>query len=156
MTPDASARASDALISPSAAITWTWNYLQALYIFHLDDTFALAALPASASAAMVLLSCSGSRASFLNTMISSWSVQSILHLHSLHQDAPGSCSLVQETLHAAGDALSLTEDLVKILGSQDVSQSCLSQHLGGVMRVLNISNRNCSCTTCVDIRLKST
>ena len=45
---EASARALDDLISPSAVIT-----------------LALAALPASASAAIVLCNCSGSRASFL-------------------------------------------------------------------------------------------
>ena len=48
MISEASARALEDLISPSAVIT-----------------FALAALPASASAAIVLCSCSGSRASFL-------------------------------------------------------------------------------------------
>ena len=48
MISEASARALDDLISPSAVIT-----------------LALAALPASASAAIVLCNCSGSRASFL-------------------------------------------------------------------------------------------
>ena len=49
MMSEASARALEDLISPSAVIT-----------------FALAALAASASAAIVLWSCSGSRASFLS------------------------------------------------------------------------------------------
>ena len=70
ITPDASARALDARISPSAAITFAFKYkFYNIYLVQYPSpTLALAALPASASAAMVLCSCSGSLASLLQRM----------------------------------------------------------------------------------------
>ena len=69
MICEASLRAFDALISPSAAITWTQQQSQILLMKPLkknyDPTFALASLLASASAAMALCNISGSLASFL-------------------------------------------------------------------------------------------
>ena len=47
------------------------------------------------------------------------------HFHSLHLDAPVVRGLVQHGLHGPGYALSVTQDLVQILGSQDVSQRSL-------------------------------
>ena len=47
------------------------------------------------------------------------------HFHSLDLDPPVVRGLVQHGLHGPGYALSVTQDLVQILGSQDVSQRSL-------------------------------
>ena len=64
------------------------------------------------------------------------------HLNSLYQDAPGWCSLVQELLNATGDALSLAQDLVQVLGAEDVPERGLGQHPRAVVAVLHISHRD--------------
>ena len=48
-----------------------------------------------------------------------------LHFHSLDLDPPVVRGLVQHGLHGPGYALSVAQDLVQILGSQDVSQRSL-------------------------------
>ena len=61
--------------------------------------------------------------------------------------APARCPVISQTLpcshlHAAGDALPLTEDLVQVLGAEHIPQSSLGQQPGGVVGVLNIGHRD--------------
>ena len=49
------------------------------------------------------------------------------HLHPLHLDPPGRRGLVQDGLHGDGDALPVGEDLVQVLGAEDVPQRGLGQ-----------------------------
>ena len=49
------------------------------------------------------------------------------HLHSLDLDTPSSGGFVKDTLHGPGNALSIAEDLVQALGTQNISQGSLSQ-----------------------------
>ena len=44
----------------------------------------------------------------------------VLHLDPLHQDAPGLRALVQQLLDTRADALPLAQDLVEVLGAEDV------------------------------------
>ena len=117
----AALRATLALFSPSAAITW--GHKHQTLIRRQGDTFALASLAASASAAMALWSCIGSLTSLLNTLQSWLSGEQLdLHLHPLHLHAPGVSSYVQSCLHVVSDLLPLRKKLVQALGAQDVPQ----------------------------------
>ena len=62
------------------------------------------------------------------------------HFHSLHFDTPGRGGLVEDHLHGTGNALSVAEDLVEALGTEDISQSGLSQKSGGVVGVLDVGH----------------
>ncbi len=49
------------------------------------------------------------------------------HFDSLDLDTPGRRGLVEDLLHRAGNALSITENLVQALCTEDVSQGGLRQ-----------------------------
>ena len=63
-----------------------------------------------------------------------------LHFHSLHLDAPGGGGFIKDSLHGTGNALSVTQDLMEALGTEDVSQRGLSQKSRGVMRVFHVGH----------------
>ena len=64
------------------------------------------------------------------------------HFHSLDFDTPSGGGLVEHGLHGARDALSVAEDLVEVLGSEDVPQCGLRQKPSGVVRILHIGHRD--------------
>ena len=73
-------------------------------------------------------------------------IDQTLHLHSLHFDAPGVCSLVQRSLHGPRDALPVTENLVEILCAEDGPEGGLCQQLGAVVSVLHVCHADSGVT----------
>lgn len=66
----------------------------------------------------------------------------ILHFYSFHLDAPSGSGFVKNSLHGSGYALAVTEDLVEVLGSQDVPQCRLGQQSRGVVSVFHVGHRH--------------
>ena len=49
------------------------------------------------------------------------------HFHTLDFDTPSGGGFIKDTLHGTGNTLSITEDLAKAFGTQNISQGSLSK-----------------------------
>ena len=64
------------------------------------------------------------------------------HFHTLDFDTPSGGGFIKNTLHGTGNTLSITEDLAKAFGTQNISQGSLSKKTCWVMCVLHVGNRD--------------
>ena len=78
--------------------------------------------------------------STLSTKIPQGVVASSSSSCNTNQSDRGELELYSPHLHTAGDTLSLTQDLMQVLGTQDIPQGSLGQQPGGVVGVLHVGH----------------